>query len=191
MNAATTMEKSGTAAAGKVRRPKQAGGATLGQDQSREARRLAAAILEVLAGARTPTEAATALNVSVPRYYQIESRALQGLVSACETKPKGRARSPERDLAGLRQANERLQRDVSRQQALVRAAQRTMGLPPPSPASAVVKSGKKIRKRRVARALSVAARLQQDQQEPSKPQGESSSRGVVTPGSHCDIAVSQ
>jgi uncharacterized protein (DUF2267 family) len=162
----------------KARRPKQAGGkqpggATLGQDQSRDARRLAAAILEVLAGARTPTEAATALSVSLPRYYQIESRALQGLVTACEAKPKGRTRSPERDLAALRQANERLQRDVTRQQALVRAAQRTMGLPPPPPVSTAAKSGKKLRKRRVARALSVAARLQQDQ--PAQPHGESSS----------------
>lgn len=183
---ASVIEKPSAASESKLRRPKQAGGATLGQEQSRDARRLAAAILEVLAGARTPTEAATALNVSLPRYYQIESRALQGLVTACEAKPKGRVRSPERDLAALRQANERLQRDVSRQQALVRAAQRTMGLPPPSPASAARKTGKKPRTRRVARALSVAARLQQDQ--PSKPQGESSSPGACSSG--CDTAVS-
>jgi hypothetical protein len=173
-------------AVSKARRPKQAGGATLGQDQSRDARRLAAAILEVLAGARTPAEAATVLNVSLPRYYQIESRALQGLVTACESKPKGRSPSPARELAAMRQANERLQRDVMRQQALVRMAQRTMGLPPPSAASAAVKSGKsgkRIRKRRVARALSVAARLQQD---PSgQAQDESSSPGV------CDTIVSQ
>ena len=162
VNTALVSEKPSVAPGCKLRRPKQPGGATLGQDQSRDARRLAAAILEVLAGARTPTEAATALNVSLPRYYQIESRALQGLVTACEAKPKGRVRSPERDLAALRQANERLQRDVTRQQALVRAAQRTMGLPPPSPASAAAKSGKKSRQRRVARALSVAARLQQE-----------------------------
>lgn len=172
-------------AAKKARRPKQTGGAALGEDVSRDARRLAAAILEVLAGARTPTEAATALNVSLPRYYQIESRALQGLVSACEAKPKGRVRSPERDLAALRQANERLQRDVSRQQALVRAAQRTMGLPPPLAASAATKSGKKMRQR-VARALSVAARLQQDQ--PAHPQGESSSAEGCSSGT--DAAVS-
>lgn len=175
MSATIVMAKPSAAPGSKLRRPKQAGGATLGQEQSREARRLAAAILEVLAGARTPAEAATALNVSLPRYYQIESRALQGLVTACEAKPKGRVRSSERDLAALRQANERLQRDVSRQQALVRMAQRTMGLPPPSPTAAAAKSGKKPRTRRVARALSVAARLQQDQ--PAKPQSDSSSPG--------------
>jgi hypothetical protein len=36
---------------------------------SREAQRFAAAILEVLAGIRTPTDAAAVLGVSVPRYY--------------------------------------------------------------------------------------------------------------------------
>ncbi len=71
------------------------GGADLGKDRGVEAKRLAAAILEVLAGARTPTEAATALGLS--------------------------------------------------------------------PSAAVVnKTGKKPRKRRVARALSVAERLKQE-----------------------------
>ena len=43
---------------------------------SREAQRFAAAILEVLAGVRTPTDAAAALGISVPRYYLWEQRAL-------------------------------------------------------------------------------------------------------------------
>jgi hypothetical protein len=61
---------------------KTAGGAKLGQATNAGVKRQAAAILEVLAGARTPTEAATALAVSLPRYYQLESRALEGLVAA-------------------------------------------------------------------------------------------------------------
>ena len=56
---------------GKRGRPK--GQATpqrnLGEGASAEAKRVAAAILEVLAGARTPTEAAQALGLSLPRYY--------------------------------------------------------------------------------------------------------------------------
>jgi hypothetical protein len=40
----------------------------LGAGASAEAKRVAAAILEVLAGARTPTEAAQALGLSLPRY---------------------------------------------------------------------------------------------------------------------------
>jgi hypothetical protein len=133
------------------------GGATLGQEASRDARRVAAAILEVLAGARTPTEAAAALALSLPRYYQIETRALQGLVNACEPKPRGRQPSPTHDLVVLRQENERLRREAGRQQALVRAAQRSFGLPPPAPARP---TGKKPRRRRLARGLAAAARLQ-------------------------------
>jgi hypothetical protein len=134
------------------------GGAALGQDASREARRLAAAILEVLAGARTPSEASTTLGVSLPRYYQLEGQALRGLVAACEARPRGRQASPGKEAAALRQENERLRREATRQQALVRAAHRAVGLAaPPAPAKT---GGKKPRRRRLARGLSVAARLQ-------------------------------
>jgi hypothetical protein len=136
-----------------------AGGATLGQDASRDARRVAAAILEVLAGARTPTEAASALTMSLPRYYQVETQALRGLVSACEPKPRGRQASPTRDLTVLRKENERLRREAARQQALVRAAQRSIGLAP-APAPTAKPGGKKPRRRRLARGLAAAARLQ-------------------------------
>ena len=105
----------------------QVGGADLGKDRGAEAKRLAAAILEVLAGARTPTEAATALNLSVPRYYQIESRALQGLLQACEPKPRGRVRSIKTEVETLSKENQRLQRELTRHQALARAAQRARG----------------------------------------------------------------
>jgi hypothetical protein len=132
----------------------------LGKDRGAQAKRLAAAILEVLAGARTPTEAATTLELSVPRYYQLEAQALRGLLEACEPRPKGRVRTVKTELESLRKENQRLQREMSRHQALARAAQRAVGLSPPTPI--VNKNGKKPRKRRVARALSVAARLKQD-----------------------------
>ena len=44
-----------------------------------EAKRAAAVILEVLAGVRTPTAAAAALAIRLPRYYLLEQRAVQGL----------------------------------------------------------------------------------------------------------------
>jgi len=132
------------------------GGTELGKEASREARRVAAMVLEVLAGARTPTEAAQALELSVPRYYQLETRAVHGLLAACEAAPKGRVPSLDHELAALRRDKERLQRDVLRQQALVRAAQRTVGLPPPP---AFKNAGKKTRRRRLARALNLAGRL--------------------------------
>lgn len=139
------------------RAAKTVGGAKLGQTADAGAKRLAAAILEVLAGARTPLEAATALAVSLPRYYQLESRALEGLVAACVPKPKGRVRSPVSEVASLRRHNERLQREVTRQQSLVRMAQRTTGLPPPPSAKT---ADQKRRRRATARALGVARRLQ-------------------------------
>jgi len=138
----------------------QVGGADLGKDRGAEAKRMAAAILEVLAGARTPTEAATALSLSVPRYYQLEAQALRGLLEACEPKPRGRVRSVETEVKTLSKENQRLLRELTRHQALARAAQRAVGLAPPAPV--VTKVGKKPRKRRVARALSVAERLKQE-----------------------------
>jgi hypothetical protein len=144
----------------RARQPRTSGGATLGQDSSRDAKRLAAALLEVLAGARTPAQAATALGVSLPRYYQLEARALRGLLEGCETRPKGRQPSAERQAAALRRDNQRLQREVSRQQTLLRLSQRCVGLPPPAPPTAAAKgSARKRRRRPAARALHVAARL--------------------------------
>jgi len=150
------------------RRPgkgKAPAGVALGQERSREARRLAAAILEVLAGARTPAEAALALGLSLPRYYHVEGQALRGLLAACEPKPPGRVPDPKSEVTALRQQNQRLTRELARQQALVRMGQRAVGLAAPAPAAAST-PGKKTRKRRRARALGVAARLQAQTQEP-------------------------
>ena len=145
---------------GQTRKRHPVGGMDLGKDRGAQAKRLAAAILEVLAGARTPTEAAATLELSVPRYYQLEALALRGLLEACEPRPRGRVRTVKTEMETLRKENQRLQRDLSRHQALARAAQRAVGLAPPTPI--VNKNGKKPRKRRVARALSVAERLKQD-----------------------------
>lgn len=145
---------------GKHRKRHQTGGADLGKERGTQAKQLAAAILEVLAGARTPTEAATALSLSVPRYYQLEAQALRGLLQACEPRPKGRSRLEKTEVETLRKENQRLQIELTRHQALARAAHRTIGLSPPTPV--VNKPGKKPRKRRVARALSVAERLKEE-----------------------------
>jgi hypothetical protein len=146
------------------RRPKKTGGPNLARERSTEARKQAAAILEVLAGARTPTQAAAALAVSLPRYYQLEQRALEGLLAACEPcRHRGRVRTEASVAARLRKENERLQRELGRQQALVRLVQRNVGLAPPAPAAKDKEAGKKRRRRRpVARALAVAQRLQQE-----------------------------
>jgi hypothetical protein len=153
---------------------------------SHDARRVATVILEVLAGVRTPTEAAAAVSLSVPRYYLWEQRALEGLVRACEPRPKGKAASERHQIAVLEKEVARLRQDCARQQALVRASQRTIGLAAPGPSAtkpaakpggkattgtgapacgsrsaAGAVAGKAKRKRRpVARALKAVAALQ-------------------------------
>ena len=140
------------------------------QAVSREAQRLAAMILEVLAGVRVPTEAADALDMCLPKYYLWEQRALAGLVAACEREPLGRGSSPQQQIRCLEKEVARLRQECTRQQALVRAVQRTIGLgPPPASKPAAKTSGKatangsskvKRKRRPVARALKAAAFLQ-------------------------------
>lgn len=138
---------------------------------SEQARRQAAAILEVLAGVRRPSEAAQVLGTSLPRYYQLEQRALAGLVSACEPAPRGPRHDHARQLAKLEREKQRLQRDCDRQQALVRVAQRSLGLTLPAAkppgkvpaATADGATGKRRRNRRPAvRALKAARALAKD-----------------------------
>lgn len=95
---------------------------------SSQARRQAAAILEVLAGLRRPAEAAQVLGISLVRYYLWERRALDGLLAACEPAPRGPRPDLSRQVRRLEKEIVRLQRDCSRQQALVRAAERSLGL---------------------------------------------------------------
>jgi len=129
----------------------------------REASRVAACVLEVLAGLRAPADAAGELGVSLPRWYQLEQRALQGLVRGCEPPPRGRAASPEGELARLRRDNERLTRECQRQQALVRLARQAAGLASPAsrPDKATGAGGKKRRPRRTGRGQEAARRLRQ------------------------------
>ena len=112
-----------------------------------QARKLAAVILEVLAGLRTVNDAAVAVAMSLPRYYACELRALQGLLAACEPPVRGRQPSAASELATLQRRCEQLQQQVVRQQSLLRLAQRGIGLSPATttPAS---KPGKGKRRRR-------------------------------------------
>jgi hypothetical protein len=126
---------------------------------SPDARRTAAAILDVLGGVRTPSDAAVAVGVSLPRYYALESRAIEGLVKACEARPKGRAPQPDRELHVLRREVEQLRRECERKQALVRAAQRTVGLALPEPKGV---KGRRRRRKAVVRALRAAEVLRSE-----------------------------
>jgi hypothetical protein len=133
------------------------------QGGSSEANRIAVAILEVLAGARSPAEAAAALKVSLPRYYILERRALEGLVAACEPKPLGKQPSPQTRIAALEKELQQAHRQCARQEALVRVAQRSVGLPAAEPQKTKTSSPRDRRgrkKRRPAvRALKAAETL--------------------------------
>ena len=126
-------------------------------EASREARRLAAVVLDVLAGSRTTPQAAETLGVSRPRYYQLEARAVGGLLAACESRPRGRRPDTGAELAAVRKELERVKRELARSQSLVRLTQRTVGVPPPPPA----RPGKRERKPLV-RAMRRAQRLREE-----------------------------
>jgi hypothetical protein len=135
---------------------------------SSPANKLAAIVLDVLAGVRLPADAAQQAGISLPGYYHLEQRVLDAIVRACEPRPRGKTRSPQRQLDQLQQQVTRLQQECARQQALVRAAHRTIGVMPPvaKPApekSAAEKSaGKRHRNRRpTVRALKAARLLRE------------------------------
>ena len=125
---------------------------------SSEARRTASIVLESVCGLCSVEEASTRLGVAVPRYYVLETRALQGLIAALEPRPRGRGVSEQSRLARLAEENARLSRDLRRYQALHRAATRAIGVLP-LPAKAADHGAKKRRKRKRARAERVIAIL--------------------------------
>lgn len=127
-----------------------------------EMRRRAAAVLEVLGGARTPVDAAQALGISLPRYYLLEARALEGLVTSCEPRARGRSSGEGRTLRALRQENERLRQDLSRTQALARAVQRAAGMPADGKEAPFTDGRVRKRRRPHARALRAARHLSPD-----------------------------
>lgn len=125
---------------------------------SRRARQIAVAILETLAGELGTTDAAAKLGISLSRYYQLEARALQGLLEAVEPRPKGPQKTPEREIKTLRAETKRLEKELRRHQALLRAAHRSVGLPGAKKAS----STRRVRKQRGSRGQTVLQTLRQD-----------------------------
>ena len=143
-----------------------------------EAQRLAATILEVLAGMRSPPEASQALSISLPRYYQLEARALEGLVAALAPRPQGKQPSLENRVKLLEKQLAAAHRQCARQEALVRVTQRTLGLVvatrPKSTTPERDPIGRKKR-RPAVRALKAARSLQAqaDAHDPPEDTGES------------------
>jgi len=95
---------------------------------SRRARQVAVAVLEALSGEVGVTEAAESLSISLSRYYQLETKALEGMLRALEPRGKGPQMTPEREIKALRAQKAALEKEVRRHQTLLRAAHRTVGL---------------------------------------------------------------
>src|SRR5579871_5717518 len=112
-----------------------------------ESRRQAACVLEVLAGLRTPEQAAEALGLTLQTYYNVETRALRGLVHGCTPTPPGRTMVLLKQVRGLETRCAELQKQLGRYQALLRNAQRSAGLVT-IPAQPAGKTPKGKRKRR-------------------------------------------
>jgi hypothetical protein len=125
---------------------------------SERARRHAAAIVSVLSGESTTARACEMMEVSLPRYYQLETRALLGMVAALEPRAKG-GRTPEKEIEAVRKENARLAREVSRLQSLVRMSHRALG----GPAGKKEKGSKPTRKpKRGRRAIARLVRPGED-----------------------------
>jgi hypothetical protein len=123
-----------------------------------EAKLRACVVLEVLGGQRTPADASGALGLTLQRYYLLETRAVQGLVAALEAKPKrGRQLTTESELVRTKAERDRLERELRRAQALVRATQRTIGLAPAK--EPPKEKGKRKKKRPTVRARQLALAL--------------------------------
>lgn len=134
-----------------------------------QARRTAAVLLEVLAGLRATGSAAKELGITPMRFYQIEERAIGGLIAACEPRPSGMP--PERrdavELARLRAQVRQQAQELNQTRSVLRTTRRQLGVAS-APEPVVVRAGKprkdgrptkaKIR-RPTVRALTMVRRL--------------------------------
>ncbi|MBL9149572.1 MAG: hypothetical protein JNM94_12855 [Phycisphaerae bacterium] len=156
------------------RRPRSTKGLARGMrvdDADLAARRRAACVLEVLAGVRAPEEAAAALALPLAGYFQLEEKALRGLVEGCGPQPRGRSPDLTRALEESKRRIGELEREVQRHQALLRSAQRSAGLMgslvgtvagTARPSTAAAKAVKPSGRRPKVRALRAVAALRGD-----------------------------
>ncbi|MHC4850060.1 MAG: hypothetical protein ACYTEG_16645 [Planctomycetota bacterium] len=94
----------------------------------RHARKVVAAILEALSGEIGTSEAAALLGISLSRYYQLETRALQGMLTAMEPRKRGKQKTPQGEIRALKAQKREVEQELRRHQSLLRAANRSLGL---------------------------------------------------------------
>ena len=95
---------------------------------SKRAKQALVVILEALSGVCGTSEAAERLSISLSRYYQLETRALQGMLSSLEPRPRGPRKGGKGETQALKNELKELKRELLRHQSLLRAASRSVGL---------------------------------------------------------------
>jgi hypothetical protein len=118
------------------------------------AKQRAAMVLAVLSGDCPIDEASRRLGISPTRYYHLERQALEGLIHALDEPLE------KRRMATMCREQVQLEHEVLRLQALVRATQKAVALPPPKPTS-------KRRRKLAPRARKVIAQLRPPTVEPT------------------------
>lgn len=152
---------------------------------SKEARRNVALILEALGGLRSTAQAAEAMDVSMARYYELERRAVQGMVTALEPRKPGRQVTLESQVKKLEEEVDRLSGELMRYQTLHRASQRVIGVPREEasvPASSRRKR-KTTRVRRKNRAAKLVPRVS-----PAGEGGESAAKAPPSGAASSDVS---
>jgi len=128
---------------------------------SKQAKASLVVILETLSGACTTGEAAERLSVSLSRYYQLETRALQGMLTALEPRPRGPRKTKDAEIRALKAEKREVERALRRATSLLRAASRSVGVKAPKKKGA---KAKKKRARRCARGATVLATIREEAQ---------------------------
>lgn len=131
---------------------------------SARARQITSVVIETFSGAVGTTEAAERLGISLSRYYQLEAKALQGMLEALEPRPRGPGKTPAKEIQALKAEKKALEAELRRHQALLRAAHRTVGLPAKKKGGA--SSGRRGGRRRGSRGRTVLETLR-----PTPPEG--------------------
>ena len=84
-------------------------------------------ILQVLSGQMGVSDAAKAAEVSMTRYYQLEQKALKGMLHALSPAASKERGTPVEQLARIRKKNETLAEENSRQKQILRMARKLWG----------------------------------------------------------------
>ncbi len=145
---------------------KASGASTL--QGSKKAKQSLVVILEALSGLCGTSEAAERLSVSLSRYYQLETRALQGMLCSLEPRPRGPRKGGKGEIGSLKSELKELKRELLRHQSLLRAASRSVGLKA---------AKKKAKKQRGVRGAVVLKTLKESAMKEGSPDGASKRDG--------------